>query len=184
MGHVSQLRQKLVEHGWLQSSRKAFTLSEPEALLDAWRTSKGPALTTKSAYTLLHGQALDEKVQRTLTGPNGFKVLLTGASCARWVAPFVRGHELSLLVLRDAVPLVLGALNAQEVTRGGNVTLYISEDEALFKAPMELPHGLRGSDLLTTYWMLAHQGERFAEAAEHLATQLIRPRWAVAALQV
>ena len=87
IGHVSNVRSALLAREWAHVSEGRLHLSEPDALLDAWRDEyKQPTGKRIGLYTLLHGSAFEQALRgserRTRTGKSDPCVLFRStAAC-------------------------------------------------------------------------------------------------------
>lgn len=176
--HVSQVRNALVERGWAQSARAGVRVTQPWAVLDAWQQARGPAQGSYKAYTTLHGAALTQALQALQAEPlTAGRVLLAGASCAQYVAPYVRANALFLLVHETVWPRVQSELKLQSGSAGANVQVYVSPHLPDFQDAVELTPALQGVDLYSAYVQMYRQGERMREAAQHLRQERLVPLW-------
>lgn len=176
--HVSQVRHALVERGWAQSSRAGVRVTQPWAVLDAWQQAREPAPGPHPAYTTLHGAALTQALQALQAEPlTAGRVLLAGASCAQYVAPYARTTTLSLLVQEVALPRVQAELKLQTGHTGANVQVYVSPPPRDFQDAVQLTPHLQGVDLYSAYVQMYRQGERLREAAQHLRQERLVPLW-------
>ena len=70
LGHVSNVRTGLLDREWAQVSERGLFLSEPDALLNAWREDyEAPAGKRLGFYTTLHGSAFEEAARHVLRAP-------------------------------------------------------------------------------------------------------------------
>ena len=75
-----------------QVSDKGLFISEPDALLDAWRDAyEPPAGKRMGFYTTLHGSAFEEAARQALhAGPENGQAVFASFSAAHWLAPYGR----------------------------------------------------------------------------------------------
>ena len=68
-GQVSNVRKALINKEWAATETgEGFRLTQPNALLDAWRDDGAQAPNTHiRGYTILHGQKLDEAIEKAFT---------------------------------------------------------------------------------------------------------------------
>jgi len=178
VGQVSSVRRLLQDREWGEPAEQGFALTQPEALLQAWRSAYRPSMTSAPAYTLLHGEALDRAVKEALRDAGkGEHALLASFSAARTMAPFARVATLFLLVDGEGEPIVRERLSLQGASKGENVVLLRPQDDGLLLDRVEMSPGLWATSPVQTYLDLTAGGERGTEAAEHLLREVITPRW-------
>ena len=92
IGHVSNVRAALLDREWLRIDPAGMSLTDPDALLDAWRDAYEPPKGERfTLYTTLHGSSFDAAVRPVLgIAEEGAKVLLASFSAAQWLAPYAR----------------------------------------------------------------------------------------------
>ncbi|HPU54204.1 MAG TPA: hypothetical protein PK359_21795, partial [Burkholderiaceae bacterium] len=72
LGHVSNVRTGLIDREWARASDDGLVLSEPDALLDAWRDSyTAPPGERLRFYTPLHGSAFEDAARGALRAEGG-----------------------------------------------------------------------------------------------------------------
>ncbi|MEP7457498.1 type IV toxin-antitoxin system AbiEi family antitoxin [Phyllobacterium sp. SB3] len=175
LGHVSNVRSELVDREWAEVTDEGLRLSQPDALLDAWRDAyEAPASERMSFYTTLHGQSLDSAARGALgVVQGGSNAVFASFSAAHWLAPYGRmsthyfyADSIGLTALRDALELSPAA-------SGANVVVMVLKDHGLFHDIVEPAPGVACTSLVQTYLDLSTAGERGAEAAEHLRQELL-----------
>ena len=88
LGHVSNVRFCLLDQEWAQVSRNGLLLSDPDALLDAWREAyELPAGKRHSFYTTLHGTAFESAVRELGPVSDAGSTALASFSSGQWLAP-------------------------------------------------------------------------------------------------
>jgi len=92
LGHVSNVRTALIDREWARASEDGLVLSEPEALLDAWRDSyTAPPGERLRFYTPLHGSALEDAARSALRAEDGLgRAAFASFSAAQWLSPYGR----------------------------------------------------------------------------------------------
>jgi hypothetical protein len=170
LGHASNVRTALTNREWAQASPEGLSLTNPDALLDAWREAyEGPGGRRLRLYTTLHGSALEEAARSTLhAGPRDGRAILASFSAAHWLAPYGRtgtqffyADDAGLVRLQDALKL-------SSASKGENVVVVLPKDQGLFRDTVEPAPGVICSSPVQTYLDLAAAGERGREAADHL----------------
>jgi len=170
LGHVSNVRTGLLDREWGKVSEKGLYLSEPNALLDAWRDAyEPPAGKRLSFYTTLHGSALEKAARSVLhvSSENG-KAVFSSLSAAYWQAPYVRTGTQYFYADRDGLENLKIALKLTSASKGENVIVTLPRDEGLFHDVVEPAPGAFCTSLVQTYLDLSVAGERGREAADHL----------------
>jgi hypothetical protein len=173
LGHVSNVRNALLDREWARAGEDGLVLTEPDALLDAWRDqNERPKGRRLSFYTTLHSKALDKAVIDCLDAePDG--VLLAGPTAAQWLAPMLRDPSTYMLVREDALDTVEGILKLKPIAAGGNVEIFVPDDPALLADNVEIAHGRKATSPLQTYLDLYALDDRARDAAEHLRKRLL-----------
>jgi hypothetical protein len=170
LGHVSNVRTGLLDREWAQVSDRGLFLSEPDALLNAWRDEyEVPEGKRLAFYTILHGSAFEQAACDVLGVSSGKgKAVFASFSAAHWLAPFGRtgmqyfyADNAGLERLRERLKLSLSP-------KGENVVVTVPKDFGLFRDTDEPAHGAVCTSAVQTYLDLWVSGERGQEAAEHL----------------
>lgn len=170
LGHVSNVRSGLLDREWARVSDAGLFLSEPGALLDAWRAVyEPPAGTHATFYTTLHGSAFEEVARRVLH-PDGGTGLAAFASfsAAQWLAPYGRTGTHYFYVDDAGLERLRLALKLSSTSKGENVLVRVLKDSGVFRDTVEPAPGVICTSPVQTYLDLAIAGERGREAAEHL----------------
>lgn len=173
LGHVSNVRNGLLDHEWGQVSQQGLFLSAPDRLLDAWREAYEPPVGRRLGfYTTLHGGAFEEAARRTLrVGSTGGQAIFASFSAAHWIAPFARIGTQFFYADEQGLERLRTALVLSSPAKGENVVVTVPEDEGLFRDAVEPAPGALCSGLVRTYLDLSAAGERGQEAAKHLRSQ-------------
>lgn len=178
-GQVSNVRKALINKEWAATETgEGFRLTQPNALLDAWRDdgAQAPHIQIRG-YTILHGQKLDEAIEKAFTeaANEGAKILLASHSVARRIAPFVRIAGEFFYADAAGLAILSRHLKIAPTDKGENVTIYRADDEGIWQETMGLMNKLNATGPIQTYIDLLSSGERGREAAEHFRTEKINP---------
>lgn len=170
LGHVSNVRAALLDREWAQVSNDGLFLSEPEALLDAWRDDyEPPAGKRMSFYTTLHGSAFEEAARRALLSDREpARAAFASFSAAYWLAPYGRTGTQYFYADDAGLERLQTALKLSSVSKGENVVVTLLKDSGLFRDTVEPAPGAICASPVQTYLDLAAAGERGREAADHL----------------
>ncbi len=177
LGHVSNVRTGLIDREWARVSDDGLVLSEPDALLDAWRDSyTAPPGERLRFYTPLHGSALEDAARGTLRaeGDPG-RAVFASFSAAQWLAPYGRTGTHYFFADEEGLRKLQAALKLAPASKGENVVVIVPKDLELLADTIEPAPGAICTSVLQTYLDLSIAGERGAEAAEHL--RLERLSW-------
>jgi hypothetical protein len=171
LGTVSGVRQKLLAQGWLELKSGGVVVPDPEGLLREWAEwIKAASPASLSAYTI-HSS---KRVIELLTGQT--QVLLGAASAGEWMAPFVTPKGTVLYTTPEAWHRAAKLLDAEEVDKGGTLTVHFVED-GVFVDRLEIKAGLWTTSPAQTFVDLWRQGDRGREGAEKLLQNYLRPLW-------
>jgi hypothetical protein len=183
VGQVSNVRRALIEREWARAETgEGFQLTQPDALLDAWRDDgvHAPSLVLRG-HTLKHGRTLEAAIEGVFTDPSlrdDSHVLLASHSVARRAAPFARVAGEFFYASPVGIALLNRYLEIAPTDKGENVTIFRPSDEGLWQETMELAPPLHGTGPIQTYLDLLSAGERGREAAGHWRTEKIKPMFA------
>ena len=176
LGHVSNVRNALIDQEWAEELLGGIALTNPNSLLDTWKEnySRQPGQRT-SYYTHLHGEALERALHGTLnTKPYDGKAMLASFSAANWLAPYGRSSihyfyadELGSNNLRETLQL-------SSSQKGENVVIFIVKDDGIFLESIEPVPGVVCTSEVQTYLDLSIAGERGREAADFLREKLLQ----------
>jgi hypothetical protein len=182
LGQVSNLRGRLLDQEWAVVEKDGLRLSKPRDLLAAWRQGyRLDVRRSESAYSLLHGDALEKALRAALAeAGNGEHAVLASYSAGRWLAPFARVASLYLYADAQGEDVLRKHLKLDPSGKGANVSLMRPRDEGVFLDRVDAGKDMWCTSPIQTYLDLAVSGERGTEAAEHLFNERIAPRWKVA----
>ncbi len=170
LGHVSNVRSGLIDREWARASDDGLVLSEPDALLDAWRDSyTEPPGERLRFYTPLHGSALEDAARSALRadGAPGHAVFAS-FSAAQWLSPYGRTGTHYFYADREGLHKLQTALKLAPASKGQNVVVTVPKDLGLLADTVEPAPGAICTGPVQTYLDLSIAGERGAEAADHL----------------
>ncbi|NHZ46818.1 hypothetical protein FVW27_09285 [Desulfovibrio sp. XJ01] len=168
LGHVSNVRRKLLAEEWGEDSGSGLFLLKPDALLDAWRkVYEPPAGERREYYTSLHGEAFDAAV-RGVSGTALGCILLASFSAGRWLAPYLRSGTQYFYADVSGLALLVSTLHLVRVDKGGNVVVTVPTDEGILQDAIQPAPGIACTSPVQTYLDLCALGERGAEAADNL----------------
>ena len=179
VGQVSNVRRALIEREWASAeSGEGFRLTQPAALLDAWRDDglHAPSVVLRG-HTLMHGRALETALEEVFaeTARHQSHVLLASHSVARRQAPYARVAGEFFYAAPVGIELLKKHLAISPVDKGENVTIFRPSDEGLWNETSDLGTQLRGTGPIQTYLDLLSTGERGREAAAHWRAEKIQP---------
>lgn len=176
LGHVSNVRNSLLNRGWAEVSDDGVFLSNPDGLLDAWREEYAPPSgERRTFYTALHGIAFEEALREcgTALALDGLAILAS-FSAANWLAPYARTGTHYFYADQEGVDRLRSLLKFSTATRGENVVVTVLDDIGLFRDAVEPTAGIHCTSAVQTYLDLYVSGERGREAAEHLRQEKLQ----------
>jgi hypothetical protein len=170
VGHVSNVRNGLLDREWAEVLEDGLLLSKPDALLDEWTSAyKPPAGKRLSFYTTLHGGALEDAARQALhAGDEGGQAVFASYSAAQWLAPYARTGTHYFYADPKGLERLRAGLELSSVSKGQNIIVTLLKDKGLFRDAVEPAPGAICTSPVQTYLDLAVAGERGAEAADHL----------------
>lgn len=170
LGHVSNVRTGLIDREWARASDDGLVLSEPDALLDAWRVSYTPPPGERLRfYTPLHGSALEDAARSALRADDGpGRAAFASFSAAQWISPYARTGTHYFFADGEGLRKLQAALNLTATSKGENVVVTVPKDLGLLADTVEPAPGAVCTSPVQTYLDLSIAGERGAEAAHHL----------------
>lgn len=177
LGHASNVRSGLLDREWAQVSRDGLLLSDPNALLDAWRDAyELPAGKRHGFYTTLHGAAFESAVRELGPVSDAGSTALASFSAGQWLAPYVRTGTQYFYADEAGLDRLRSILKLSSASKGENVAVTVLEDLGLFRDTVEPVPGVVCTSPVQTYLDLAIAGERGREAADHLRHQRLQWR--------
>jgi hypothetical protein len=170
LGHVSNVRTGLIDREWARASDDGLVLSEPDALLDAWRDSyTAPPGERLRFYTPLHGSALEHAARSVLRAEDGPGLAAFASfSAAQWLSPYGRTGTHYFFADKEGLRKLQTALKLAPASKGENVVVTVPKDLGLLADAVEPAPGAVCTSPVQTYLDLSIAGERGAEAADHL----------------
>jgi hypothetical protein len=170
LGHVSNVRTGLIDREWARTSDDGLVLSEPDALLDAWRDSyTAPPGERLRFYTPLHGSTLEDAARNALRADNGpGRAAFASFSAAQWLSPYARTGSHYFFADVEGLSKLQEALKLTPSSKGENVFVTVPKDLGLLTDTVEPAPGAVCTSPVQTYLDLSIAGERGAEAADHL----------------
>ncbi|MDR5760084.1 hypothetical protein [Caballeronia sp. LZ035] len=170
LGHVSNVRNGLLDREWARTSDDGLVLRAPAALLDAWRDSyTAPAGEQLRFYTPLHGSALEDAARDALRAPDAAgHAAFASFSAAQWLAPYGRTGTHYFYADETGLRALQAALKLAPAAKGENVSVVMPKDPALLTDTIEPAPGALCTSPVQTWLDLCIAGERGAEAADHL----------------
>jgi len=179
LGQVSNVRKELIDREWAMANSAGMRITKPEELARAWQNSyKLRPQNRESAYTLLHGEALDEAVRSALAeAGKGEHAVLSSYSAARWIAPYARQATQFFYADKPGAEILKRHLQLQPVSGGENVVIMYPHEDDVFSGRVEAAPGIWCSGWVQTWLDLSVAGERGIEAAEHLLREKLLPAW-------
>lgn len=178
VGHVSNVRNSLLDRKWADVSDSGLFLSNPDDLLDTWREEYAPpAGVRRTFYTTLHGSAFDAALREcgNVLAFDGLAIL-SSFSAANWLAPYARTGTHYFYADQKGVARLRQFLKLSTATRGENVAITELDDGSLFHDSIEPTDGIHCTSPVQTYLDLYVSGERGREAAEHLRQERLQWR--------
>ena len=175
LGHVSNVRRALLNREWAEEMNDGVALTNPEALLDAWRTAyRYPEGEIERLYTSLHGLAYEDTAKAVFSlQPSHRSAAFASFSAARWIAPYGRTGTEYFYANREGAARIADALRASDVDKGENVNIRILMDQDILDDAIEPAPGVFCTSPVQTYLDLSVSGERGRESANHLRQEVL-----------
>lgn len=176
IGHVSNVRAALLARDWARVSDEGMILSEPDALLDAWRDEYQPQQGRRLGfYTTLHGGSFEEAVRHALQAESeDSRAILSSFSAAQWFAPYGRVGSQYFYADEAGLERLKAHLKLSQASKGENVVVTLPKDDGLFRDVEEPAQGIVCTSVVQTYLDLIAAGERGREAAAHLREERLK----------
>ena len=175
LGHVSNVRRALLSREWADELSDGVVLSDPDAVLDAWRAAyHPPAGDVVRLYTVLHGAAFEATTKEVFAlRPSHRPLAFASFSAARWIAPYGRTGTEYFYSDREGAVRIADALRASGVDKGENVCIRVLKDRDILEDTIEPAPGVFSTSPVQTYLDLSISGERGMESAEHLRREAL-----------
>ena len=179
LGQVSNVRKLLLDREWAIAGGEGLRLSKPEELARSWQNSyELRPRSRETAYTLLHGKALEEATREALAeAGEGAHAVLASYSAASWFAPYARQATQFFYADEEGARILKQHLQLKPVERGENIVILEPREDDAFSARVEAAPGIWCTGLVQTWLDLSVAGERGGEAAEHLLQEKLLPSW-------
>jgi len=170
LGHVSNVRNGLIDREWARASEGGLVLAQPDPLLNAWRDSyTAPPGERFRFYTPLHGSALEDAARSALRAEGGpGRAAFASFSAAQWLSPYGRTGTHHFFADEEGLRKLQAALKLASASKGENVVITVPKDLELLSDTVEPAPGAICTSPVQTYLDLSIAGERGAEAADHL----------------
>lgn len=169
IGHVSNVRDALIDREWAVFGDAGIELTAPDDLLNAWRESyRTSAAEELKFYTHLHGKSWEKALRQFFEMNRSLQVELASFSSAQWIAPYARTSTHFFYADTEALSALKGALDLSKPAMGENVVIWVPTDAGVFTDAFEADGAIRCASPLQTYLDLAQAGDRGLEAADHL----------------
>ena len=176
LGHVSNVRKRLLDNEWALAAEEGLRVTEPEKVLRAWGKAYKPRSNTKSSfYTALHGDRLVDAMRLSMNDEGRQHAILASFSAARWLAPYARQGTHYFYADQVGTQVIKQRLLLKEVGKGENIIIEEPKEDDVFLGRVESAPGIWCTGPVQTWLDLTTSGERGHEAAEHLLqTKLLR----------
>jgi len=170
LGHVSNVRTALRDREWIEVSSDGMELTEPRALLDAWRDAyEEPSGRRLTFYTTMHGKALEEAVRHVLgVGGEDGQAVYASFSAAQWLAPYGRTSTRFFYADWAGVEELRKKLDLRVVGGGENVVVVVPKEGGIFRDVVKPASDIVCTSPVQTYLDLSLLGEMGRESAEYL----------------
>ncbi|MDE2674582.1 MAG: type IV toxin-antitoxin system AbiEi family antitoxin [Paracoccaceae bacterium] len=171
LGHVSNVRKKLLDREWIEIRKEGIILIQPDSLLKSWRENyQQPSGEIFRGYTTLHGDQLINQ----LTGALGIEqesslAILSSNSAAQWLAPYLRDFTQTFYANKFGADILEKKLDLKRTESGANVIIHILKDDCYFDGAIQPKPGIYCTDPILTYLDLWNGNDRSREAADFLA---------------
>jgi len=179
LGHVSNVRRRLLDREWARADDAGLRLTKPEELARSWQDAyESRARKRKKYYTVLHGEEMERALRAALAEAGaGEHAVLSSFSAARWIAPYAR--QATHFFYADAVgeEVLRQHLQLSPTTQGENVVVEEPRETDVFERRIEPVSGIWCTGLVHTWLDLNATGERGREAAEHLLKHKLLTVW-------
>lgn len=165
LGHVSNVRNSLLDREWAQLADEGMYLAAPDALLDAWREAyEAPLGQRQTFYTTLHGAAFDAAL-RDRRPEREAQIALASFSAAQRLAPFGRTGTHYFYANAEGVETLRSSLKLSSASKGENIVVTVLDDPGLLRDTVQPASGVICTSPAQTYLDLSAAGERGLDAA-------------------
>ena len=171
-GHTSRVVGKLLENGLVERGHNGIGVTDPDALLDAWRDDYrfDRHHVVRGHIAARGGESLIHTIAETLSILE--EPYAATALPAAWLWTRYAGYRLSTVYLRTPPSAgLMKELGFREEERGANTWLVVPNDEGVFDG-VEALDGIHCVHPVQIYIDLKDHPERSAEAATELRRQL------------
>lgn len=175
LGHISNVRQLLLDKEWIDEAHRGIRLAKPDDLLRVWAEEYDDRKNERHLFYSFDAPGEVEEKLGTLQTSRNFQYALTAFSGAERYAPHVRYQRASVFVEGD-VKAIAEALQVKPVDSGANVELIEPYDEGVFYGAEQIDSMWVASPV-QLYLDLQVRPGRGEEAAEFLFNEILRPSW-------
>lgn len=175
LGQTSKVCRRLSEEEYASKTEKGIQLTQPGKLLDAWREQYTLDKNTRKAYYSFERVPEQLMAKVAATGKEkGWRYAVTSFAAASFIAPFVRGVEVTTWYINDAAAMELWvkALDLRPVESGPNVRILIPYDSGVFYGTQSINNVTLAGNI-QLYLDLYANPARGREQAEFLRAQKI-----------
>ncbi len=176
IGHVSNVKQALIDHEWAEAGDAGLRLTHANALLDDWRDAYDPPKGREhSFHTVYHGAQLKSRISDALRAANDHgAAMMASFTAADWLAAYARTPTEFFYADEPGLQMLKDMLNLRAVEQGGNIIITIPDDHDLFLDKTVVAPGIVCTSPVQTYLDLSQRGGRGTEAADHLRNMLLK----------
>lgn len=175
IGHVSNIRNALMDNEWIEKNDRGVALSQPDMLLQTWRENyRKPRGEFLHGYTYLREGELEQTLNELFEDlmQEEYPPLVYGRnSASQYFAPFLRGTSRFFYANDLGVRLLEDELDLSYVDRGENIVIQVVNDRGILRDSVEVGPRILCTDPITTYLDLWNGNDREREAAEILAQE-------------
>jgi len=171
LGHVSNVRKKLLDLEWIEIRKEGIVLTQPDSLLKSWRENyQQPSSEIFKGYTTLHGDQLINQLAGTLGIERESPLaILSSNSAVQWLAPYLRDFTQTFYADKFGADFLEKKLDLKRTESGANVIVHILTDDCYFDGAIQPKPGIYCTDPILTYLDLWNGNDRSREAADFLA---------------